>query len=282
MRHLGTVTALLAAGVSPNASGTTDTLLYASVDEDLYSNCDQDIVQTLLAHGARVNALSSDGNTALHAAAEFANSHVVDILVEAGATVCTPCMHGRTPLHQASWCQKLDTVTALLRHGAPINAQDIDGNTALHFAAIGREHLEDALELVNCLLLAGADETAMNDEGKTPASNIPLEPSGHRAGDAIREKVHELLLRAPADRADRSWRRRGMVFLCHAFPEKAVRATGSRTTKLPRVAAVGGVAAATVGQDSIDGDDNFRGMVANLFSLREGKKELFRQIITLL
>lgn len=286
-KHLGTVNALLAAGASPNISGTTNTVLFASVYPPEFGDCCPDIVQTLLAHGAQVDALSSEGveggsqgQTALHAAASWTHDHVVDMLVEAGATVRTPCTYGRTPLHEASSYQKLDTVAALLRHGAPINAQDNEGNTALHLAATGHEQLEDAMELVNCLLIAGADETIMNNEGKTPASHIPLEPTAHRPSDLIREQVRELLLRAPQDRADRAWRRRGMAFLCHAFPEKARR--GNRATKLPRVAEVGRAAAGTVGEGRIDGDDNFRGMMENLFCLREGKEDIFRQIIALL
>lgn len=284
VRHFGSVNALLAAGASPNVSGDTDTLLYASLGGDGETPCGPDIVQALLEHGARVNATTPQGNTALHAAAAWTDDYMVDILVEAGATVCTPCVYGTTPLHEAATNQNLGTATALLRHGAQLNAQDSLGNTALHLAVscLGGYFPKDSLELVNSLLIAGADETIMNKSGEIPASRLPLEPTGNRAHDVLREQVRELLLRAPADRADRAWRRRGMVFLCHHFPKKAGVETGSRTPKMPRVAEVGGAAAGTVGEGRIDGDANFRGMVANLFGLREGKEDIFRQIITLL
>eukprot|EP00752_Nemacystus_decipiens_P009720 g8680.t1 len=281
-RHLGSVNALLAAGASPNASGGAQTLLFASLNGSISDYGGPDIAQALIAHGAQVNAVSRHGETALHAAAAWTDEYVVDILVEAGATVCTPGILGRTPLHAASSHLNRGTAAALARHGAPINAQDSLGNTALHCAALGGECPEDGLEIVNFLLIAGADETIVNNKGKTPASNLPLVPTGHTASDVFFEQVREILLRAPADRADRAWRRRGTVFLCHAFPEKAETKTGSRTTKLPRVAGEGGAATGTVGESRVDGDANFRGMMGNLFGLRAGTEEIFRQIITML
>ena len=280
LRHSGSVNALLAAGASPNVSGSDKTLLFASLDGSGLDYGGPDIVQDLLAHGAQVDALSRLGETALHAAAAWTEDYIVDILVEAGATVCTPCGEEQTPLHAAAAYLNPGTAMALLGHGVPVNAQDRQGNTALHYAALGSERPEDGLEMVNLLLIEGADETIVNKRGKTPASNLPLAPTGHRASDVFCEQVRELLLRAPADRADRTWRRRGMVFLCHAFPEKAEMETGSRTPKLPRAAESGGTAAGTIGEGRIDA--NFRGMVANLFGLRDGTEEIFRQIITLL
>lgn len=282
MRHLGTVNALLAAGASPNVSGDSETLLYAALEGSISDYDGPDIAQALLQHGARMNALTHKGETALHAAAAWTEDYMVDILVEAGAMVSTPCMHGGTPLHAACTYQNLGTAMALLRHGAPINAQDGHGNTALHFAATGTEHPEDALELVNSLLIAGADETIMNKSGNTPASSLPREPTGHRAFVVRCEQIRELLVRARADRADRAWRRRGTVFLCHAFPEKAAREAARRPAKLSRAAKAVSAAAGTVGEGHMNGDANFRGMVADLFTLREGTEEIFRQIITLL
>eukprot|EP00903_Cladosiphon_okamuranus_P014577 g13519.t1 len=281
-QHLGTVNALLAAGASPNVSGNSDTLLFAALDGSIAAYRGSDIPQTLLRHGARVDAVTGDGETALHAAAAWADDYMVDKLVAAGAMVGTPGMNRSTPLHAACATQNLDTAVALLRHGAPINAQDEDGNTALHLAATASDHPEDALELVNSMLIAGADETTLNKSGESPASTLPLEPTGHRAYDLLCEQIRELLVRAPADRADRAWRRRGMVLLCHAFPEKATREVASRPAKLRRVEKLGVAADDTIAKGQIIGDANFSGLMANLLALREGKEEIFRQVIAFL
>ena len=92
--------------------------------------------------------------------------------------------HGNTALHLAVWCSKDDftqlhwacysgyyyrgDVTKVLElvyvRGHNINVQDNDGNTPLHYAC-GNGYSD----IVETLMLAGADETITNDEGKTPA-----------------------------------------------------------------------------------------------------------------
>lgn len=87
-------------------------------------------------------------------------------------------------------------------------------------------------EAVDILLRRGADETAVDNDHRTPAYLI-----GSRLGEAQGslaedfERVRELLANAPADRA---WRRRGFLVLCRAhYSGGRVRLgckTGGKTT----------------------------------------------------
>ena len=89
--------------------------------------------------------------------------------------------NGNTALHYAVWyrkdsgytqlhwaCGYRGDVTEVLRlvyvRGLTINVQDNDGNTPLHIACSNRHS-----DIVETLMLAGADETITNDDGKTPA-----------------------------------------------------------------------------------------------------------------
>ena len=92
-----------------------------------------------------------DGNTALHL-----------------AVWCSKGLgySGNTQLHEA--CRYRDDVTEVLSlvyvRGHKINVQNNDGDTPLHIAcSFGHS------DIVETLMLAGADETITNNEGKTPA-----------------------------------------------------------------------------------------------------------------
>ena len=99
---------------------------------------------------------------------------------------------------------------ALLRHGATVTARDNLANTALHLAC--NEQVEELEVAVDLLLRWGADETALNDDGKTPAEMLDSggEATDNRASEDEIERTRMLLSRAPADRA---WRRRGWLVM---------------------------------------------------------------------
>ena len=94
-----------------------------------------------------VNIAKSDGNTALHL-----------------AVWCSK--YNNTQLHKA--CEYRYDVTEVLSlvyvRGHKINVQDNAGDTPLHRACFFGNS-----DIVETLMLAGADETITNDEGKTPA-----------------------------------------------------------------------------------------------------------------
>jgi ankyrin repeat protein len=116
------------------------------------------IVSLLLAHGARVDELNAEGITALHLAAQCANTATLAALVAAGADV-----NGRTtakpndtayptPLHYAARSHRPENVAYLLDQHARINARCADGSTPLWWAVAAADK-----DVVKLLIDRGAD-----------------------------------------------------------------------------------------------------------------------------
>ncbi|CAM9967731.1 unnamed protein product [Ectocarpus sp. 6 AP-2014] len=254
-RYLEAVKALLAAGANPSISGNSETVLFASISSEI-NEIDWDVLLALLESGAKVNAANDDSDTPLHAAAKC-HPWAVDALVRLGAKV-VPDSNGRTPLHAACSFHNLETVAALLTHGPAINALDQNGNTPLHMA-VGAEAGDNGgskLELLEMLVAAGADQLAKNNDGDTPVLKaLSLSRYDAENNDATFEQIHQYLVRS-------LWWRRGLLLACHARLEQEV-----GRNKVARVEEAGDAAA-----------DDFRGLVANLFSLRGGNEEIFRNI----
>jgi hypothetical protein len=120
-------------------------------------------------------AFSSDGWTALHLAAAFGTPATVSALLAAGASVEAVSQNPQKnqPLHAALALGKnAEIVRLLLEHGAPVNAVQAGGFTPLFSAAIA-----DRKDLVELLLVHGADPRCKSDAGKT-------------ASDFARERGH--------------------------------------------------------------------------------------------
>lgn len=93
-----------------------------------------------------------------------------------------------------------------LKHGAIVNAETDYDETPVH-AATCQAGSHVAVEIVDLLLRSGADETIVDQDGRTAAESV-LDV------DLVDEHVarmHELLLNAAADRA---WRRRDYTCCC--------------------------------------------------------------------
>ncbi|CAM9717556.1 unnamed protein product [Ectocarpus fasciculatus] len=81
---------------------------------------------------------------------------------------------------------------------------------------------------VELLLLWGADEKLTADYGVTPADTIGtsfVDGNSNEETQADRQRVRQMLVRAPADR---SWRRYGWLALSRAYPTRVQIANGSR------------------------------------------------------
>ena len=176
------------------------------------------IVRMLINHGVAINSESFEGHTALHMAAKYDRVGAVHVLVEAGADINAGTNRFVfNPLHAAADGVAPDSCLALLEYGADVNDQTDRGRTALHLAASKGAH-KHAVEVVDILLRWGADETAVCKEGKTAPSMVGTRYvyRGHTVPENT-ERVRNLLARAPADRA---WRRRGLMALCRAYPDR--------------------------------------------------------------
>lgn len=222
--HLAVAKVLLDAGADIKLGSPT------GVDSPLdlaASGGHADLVRELIRHGVSVRSTSADGWTALHHASENDMPEAVEALVEGCAAVeAREVDSDRTPLHVAAGKGSRRAVLALLRSGADVGSRDCRSNTALHLAACPYWiPTESSPEVVDTLLRWGADETAVNDDDRTPAEALAAKievkvAAGVRDVNQTSEaesRVFALLARAPADRA---WRRRGLLLMCRALPDR--------------------------------------------------------------
>jgi len=117
----------------------------------------------LLDHGADPNIPSQNGATPLMAAR---SAEVVWVLVAKGARINARSKRGETALAAAAGRGDDDSVKLLLSKGAEVNAADYRGYTPLMHAA---QYDRDALDVVRLLLAYGANANLIA-EGQTAAS----------------------------------------------------------------------------------------------------------------
>ena len=204
--QIGSIEALAAVGADLEAQDDVlgGTALFAAVESP---DCRAATLLALLRHGASVDPVRFGDETPLHVAVEAGNEVAVKTLLSAGADPSL-CL-----LSASTACYGVTTVCDLLRHGADVKTRRaFDGNTPLHLAAE-----RCILDTVDALLRAGADETAVNGLGLTPAEVVGCRSEDHHP---LLDSTRILLANAPRDRADRAWARRGFFVLCRAFPER--------------------------------------------------------------
>ncbi len=144
---------------------------------------DPEIVELLLAGGAKVNAHDDNGFTALHMAAGIGHEKILRTLLDHGAAVdAGEASLGRTPLHYAD---SIRTVIVLLDAGADIDATDGNGETPLHAAIASSK-----TDIAAILLHFEASIEAPGEEGRTPL---------HYAAAEGGERMATLLLDAGAE-----------------------------------------------------------------------------------
>ncbi len=176
-----------------------------------------DVIELLLARGARVAVCDPAGMSPLHTAVFIDALPAIEILVRSGADLDQICLDGRggltplavaisssqqecaklllelganpevggrsgmSPLHFAAMKEDPVWVELLLAQGVDPNLQDSVGNTPLHSAV---DATTPSAATMKALIASGANVTARNKAGKTPA-----------------ETLHEVL-QADLDRAD--------------------------------------------------------------------------------
>ncbi|KAI9698833.1 MAG: hypothetical protein M1820_007340 [Bogoriella megaspora] len=176
----------------------------------------QDVVKSLLGHGADVFWTDEYGDTPLHDAVYWGNDDVIDLLVkdynvdvnlrakdgsppifkafqdtftlrhllELGAGPNLLAHNGRSALMVMADHHDSYAVQVLLEHGADVDALDANGNSALHFAAA-----RGSIEAIEALL--NANTSTLNTDS---SSGTPLA----RAAEFGRVSVVEKLLEAGA------------------------------------------------------------------------------------
>ncbi len=135
----------------------------------LYGN--RDVVELLLAKGAKVNATDNDRMTPLHLVAKNDQKETAKLVLETATLLlannadvsAVDFPFGDTPLHKAAGGNCKEMAELLLANKADVNAQNGSGWTPLHVAA--SEGRQDMAEL---LLAHGADINAKTYHGETP------------------------------------------------------------------------------------------------------------------
>ena len=134
-------------------------LVAAVLDENI------DLVKELIMNGARLNARdkSLEGMTPLHAAIETGNMEIMQFLLAYGAKPNARDLAKRTPLMMLDEDAEEEMVRILLSYGANIKLADAEKNTVLHhFAEF------DEPKMLRFLIQHGADPNARNKARKTP------------------------------------------------------------------------------------------------------------------
>jgi ankyrin repeat protein len=166
------VNALLARGANVDVkmqNGETPLIRTVHANVSKYRN---DVIKTLIAHGADVNARTdtkiSDGYAPLIFAAWNGNTEIVLLLLEKGADVNARTREGKTPLYFAAGQGKgfPEIVAALLAKGAAVNtvATGDSGKTALIVAANNGN-----TDIAGMLLDKGADLSIKSKEDSRTA-----------------------------------------------------------------------------------------------------------------
>jgi hypothetical protein len=124
-------------------------------------------ITALLEAGAKLEARSAFGATALHHAAQSGWPGAVQILLDAGAAPMAVDQDGQTPLHCAAMERagrelSVEAVETLLRAGADVDARTSLGITPLHCACASGH-----VPVMRALLAAGADPAARASDGRS-------------------------------------------------------------------------------------------------------------------
>jgi ankyrin repeat protein len=145
-------------------------ILSQGVKPDLFEACAAGLVdevrRLLRENPGRVSERSHDGWTPLHLAAFFGHVEIATILLDSGAAMLTVSNNNEAnlPINAAAAGARNAVVKLLVERGCPPDARSSDqGYTALHLAANNAN-----IELIQFLLLSGADRTLKTGAGETP------------------------------------------------------------------------------------------------------------------
>lgn len=107
----------------------TDKLLWGVKNGEL-----ETVEEVLKQKNISVNAELQGGRNALHFAADYGQTKVIESLLDAGADINMPDKHGITPLLAAIWENHTDAVKLLLTRGANKNGVSPDGQNYIDCA----------------------------------------------------------------------------------------------------------------------------------------------------
>lgn len=168
------VALLLARGIDPNAmpAGIDYPPLHAAIFE-LDFGGSINTLDLLIRAGADVNRMDrrTDGASPVLAAVLDGQAEAAHRLLVAGADPNTSGRLGDSPLRVSSERDDLATADLLLRHGADSTIDVSGGPSGMH--ALGHAVSNLSARMVELLLQAGADPTAVDLDGQTARQYLP-------------------------------------------------------------------------------------------------------------
>lgn len=172
-------------------------------------------IRALLRLGAGVHCAGGLGQTtALHEAVRADTSNRAALCtLEDKAIVNARDQDRDTPLRFSCAGTRFDAALALLLHGARVDTKDAKGNTPLHIS-VSRGCGPGVVEVVELLLMWGADESTVNRKGRTALQSLP------RFRDTRGGAMNRLVTLLTDSPADRLWHRRGLWVLSRAYPDR--------------------------------------------------------------
>jgi uncharacterized protein len=143
------------------------------------------IIRILARDPELVKLHAEDGFHPLGLACFFSHHETAKYLVKAGAAVNSASRNAlqATPLHSAAAADNLEIVNLLLINGADPNNREQGGFTPLHVAAQNGN-----LDILRALIFGGADLDARSDDGKLPV-DIAVEAKQEDAAKLLLEGI---------------------------------------------------------------------------------------------
>jgi ankyrin repeat protein len=177
-----------AGGSSPNRMHENRTAA-ANLDlcAQLWAACGTGSVETveaLVAGGADIRAVNSNGSQAIHFAAVSGSVPLITFLLSNGADVNAKNYSNFTPLHFATDCCKVDAAIFLLSRGADVHAETVEGYTPLMYIC-GR----GTTGIFRTLQDWGVDINRPNSQGSTCLHVLSLDAA---ADEALVDELLEL------------------------------------------------------------------------------------------
>ena len=143
------ITVLLGSGADPNtADDNGDTCLHVGI----LKNLNKEVIQTIIDHGANVDAINKLNVTPLMVASNKGNADAINLLLNARADPNITSVNGGTWLHAAleGDCSR-EALQVIIEHGTDVNATNILNVTPLELASEKRK-----IDAIMLLLNAGA------------------------------------------------------------------------------------------------------------------------------
>ncbi|VDP97351.1 unnamed protein product [Trichobilharzia regenti] len=158
-----------------------------------------DITGLLIRHGARVNAQSNEGSTALIYAADGGHLAVLSLLLNAGAALNVTNFHGESALTRATRRGWVQCARLLLSYGANPNRMPTNGHdflvSPLHLA---RQMYQPAIEQDILRLSIEIDKALVEIVSMTLPNHLTLIQPGHLP-DTISSSLFPVQLISPSE-----------------------------------------------------------------------------------